>query len=383
MPWQADDGSIHSTEEGARAANRTHNWMVTVMLWICLVLPVLLAKFIAWIFALFFSWGIVGKVLQTFVVSIVCPMVIMVVVWASGLGETLPDFVMVFLGIGTWIMSALWYWLWHYDTIKRMSASEFSTVIKISFAVCFYGYIVAVLIGEMGGNRGLGSFLVLAVTAVAFGFYFVRVKPYELEARAERQPDPKRKKIMLIGLSVVMALTVLTVINNAVNRSIAVSKIKKENSAIFDAGKAARRQPVTAYITKTDSAMTIDGVLTYGAMIYSRLDNRINDENRRLANMSEAVTITGEVVKTNIYWLFMVPVDYMGFSGFTQVENLSLTRPERITPAGETTTTTGTGTTAPAETTTTTAAPAAVEVIEEAAQEAAPVAEVVEEVNVE
>jgi len=372
MPWQAEDGSIHSTEEGARAANRANNWAVQVMLWIFLILPVILAKFIAWVFALFFGWGIVGKVLQTFVVSIVCPMVIMIVVWASGLAETLPSFVMVFLGIGSWIMSALWYWLWHYDTIKRMSASEFSTVIKISFATCFYGYIVAVLIGEIGGNRGLGSFLVLAVTAVAFAFYFIRVKPYELEAKAEREADPRRKKIMLIGLAVVTALTIFTVIGNAIDRAAAINKIKKENSTIFDAGKTATKQPVTAYITKADSSMVVDGVIVYGAPIYSRVDNRGRDENRQLAQVGDVVTITGEVLKTDIYWLFLVPVDYMGFAGFTPVDYLSTTRVERIVPAGET------------ETTTETSAPAVVEIIEEAAViESVEVIEEVEEVSVD
>jgi hypothetical protein len=307
---------------GSRAAYDAKHGGSSVMekgiLGIVLIVPVLLAKFIGWVFALFSKLGIVGKILQTAFVAIAGFLICAIIIGAFEIGADLGEIMSIGVALACIILPSLWYWLWHYDAVKLMSASVFSNAIKTSFAIVFYGYILSFIIGAVG-SKGFATFLMIAVTAGAFVFYFIAAKPYEQEAAKTRTPGP-RPLIMLIGLGVVVALTVFFGIADAAEDAADIAKYKKENAAVFEAAKMASSKRVIAVVTKVYS--------DNGAPV-SPVPKKIGVgdywDSVKWVKAGDTMTITGDVIEsTDGYGAFLVPVEYNGGKGYIQADYIGV-----------------------------------------------------------
>ena len=246
VSYKANDGSSHHSEydanqhESNRAADFAKSmsgggggsdWMSNLFLKIIFVLPVLCAKAAGFIFALLSKLGIVGRVLQTIFVSMICPMIALIIVMVL-FGDNVhkvPGFVIAGIMSASFIIPAIWYFIWHYHTVKQIGASEYSNVIKASFVIAFFGYIIAVIVG-MVGAAGFGVFLTLGVTFAVFFLYFRAVKPYSEAAKDMINVSPRAKLVWLIGLAVVAGITVLTAIGEGIDAiGDAINKSKNQN----------------------------------------------------------------------------------------------------------------------------------------------------------
>ncbi|MDR0443607.1 MAG: hypothetical protein LBH44_09395 [Treponema sp.] len=313
MAWQADDGTIHSTEGAAKAHMANRDWMVKGVFILFFIVPVVVAKLIGWIFGLFSKLGIVGKILQTVMIAFVSPIVLAIVLAVLGGNNNLPSFLSYLFLTGSFLLPALWYWLWHYDTVKLMSASVFSNAIMLSFAICFYGYIIAGIIAAISSKAALTSFLIVAVTAVAVIVYFKTVKPYAQEAAQTTKPNPKRKFIMLIGTGVVVVLAIASAITEAVDSAAKTANFRKEHAAVFEAAKNASKQGVTAVITKLNYSEE-------GIPMTVQTDKGIST---KWLKTGDTLTITGDAIQKSTAW-FVVPVEHEGTKGFIEVDYIGI-----------------------------------------------------------
>jgi len=321
MEWRAEDGTGHATEEQAKRHNRLqaenmNAWMKLFYI-IFLVLPVAITKFIAWVFGIFSGWGIVGKILQTTLFAVIFPFVLLIPLQVSGLHEIMPGFIDTFLFTGAFIFAGLWYWLWHYETVRRMDASTFSGIIKISFCICFYGYIIATIIGI--ASTALFTVLAVLIPIAASIFYFIKVKPYQEQAAQEVTLHPRRGFIMLIGGALVVILSVTNIISTNIDNARKIAQYRNEHSIVFEAAKNASRQNVTAVIVK-------DYHSGRGAPIYSGLDMGNVIKWLEVGNR-DTLRITGEAAVNSRggawYWT-LVPVEYEGITGYIQLEFLGI-----------------------------------------------------------
>jgi hypothetical protein len=203
------DEAIHNSTRGSVSGGG--DWMTSGIMAIIFIVPIILAKIAGFIFALLSKIPVVGRIIQSIIVAIVGPTVLWLGAFSYAYGAkwamAIPDFIIIFLIVCSVTLSALWFFLWHGDVVKLMNASEYSNSIKTSFAIAFFGYLIAGLFAL--GSKSLGTILTIVVFAIAIIVYFKNVKPYAHEAAKRRKKNPARAITMLVGLGVTVLISII------------------------------------------------------------------------------------------------------------------------------------------------------------------------------
>ncbi|GHV86846.1 hypothetical protein AGMMS50255_1420 [Spirochaetia bacterium] len=185
------------SEAAAQAAVTQHQFgegMISVFLhaiyFIFILIPKLCVRFVGWIFGLLFKAGFVGKIIQTIIVA-VAGFIISILLFNSLISALpLPDAVedivdlIVLLASGGGL--AFWYFRCHYETVKFMSASNFSRLLLRCFTICLYGGIAGTLLAvgimKQSPFAGLVAFGIPFIIALVY--WLIKTKPY-----ARPKPD--------------------------------------------------------------------------------------------------------------------------------------------------------------------------------------------------
>jgi hypothetical protein len=200
---------------GGGAAGAAAKGGMGIIILVILAIPAIAAKAIGVIFAFLFKLGIIGKILQTVVVSVLC---LIIMAFATGMfsGEVFAT-----LGIPVIVMAALWYWLFHYDEIKSITIKEFSNNITVCFAIVIYGFVGVVLLSSIlaalfGDTAAHIIFMTLLLTlfAIAIINYFGATKPYREEAAKVRTNPERKKKIFKVAAICMGVLIVMGAITS-------------------------------------------------------------------------------------------------------------------------------------------------------------------------
>ena len=172
-----------------REARESSGIWATIFLFIILVVPVILAKILGFIVGIFLKLGFVGKIVLTvlFVVFVLLSLTII----GAGIGivtlsshdslarEILEGVILlVLLGISVFL-GIFWFWRKHYHTLKNMTVSEFSELVKICFAICFYGSIVLVIIFGITDKEHLMGLAFGIPFLIAIIYWLIITKNYQ------------------------------------------------------------------------------------------------------------------------------------------------------------------------------------------------------------
>jgi hypothetical protein len=208
MAYQAEDGSVHDSVEGAQQANReaanmarTGNPYGLTMddlgggLKAIVVIPYYLASICCSLFSMLFTKKMVGKVIQSIIIGALASVVITIVlnmvlpVFPNNVGEVLATALSAVSSV-FFLGPAAWYFLRHYDVAKTIYDGEdgskaILSLVLISFCIGFYGLIIAALVGL--GSVLAGALIALAVSAAVVIVYIKRVKGFVEYAEANSE----------------------------------------------------------------------------------------------------------------------------------------------------------------------------------------------------
>jgi cation transport ATPase len=334
--WSDGFGGYHKDEASANEAETNKRMELDEQLrdmknWgVLLRLPHAVATIFAFIYGALFKIGFIGKVIQTIVVSSICMLLIGIAfpslsATLSGAGEFAPYLLAMLFNTGIAIFTALWYWLWHYDTLKIMNDDRyrpyFLTVFSNSFAICFAGYTISVILGIFISET-IGRILPLPVSAIAVIYYLKNGKSFALEAARTRKPFP-RKFVMFIGAIATIVISVFVTIFNAADKAEYLSEYNEKYSDVIESAKNATNKNVTAIVAKEQSSFN------GGTALHSRPEYR--DERKYVIGWIEVgntVVITGNVVKYSKSGDLLVPVEYDGHKGYIPVDYLKIPKEE-------------------------------------------------------
>jgi hypothetical protein len=188
------------------------NAAIAMIIAVMVIIPAILAKIFSAIFAFFFKLWIVGKFLQTIIFGLFCTSV---VISFFGVAMYLPYDAILLMAASIFIISGLWYWLFHYDEIKTISIKEFSNAFTISFAILFYGFficnfiitgITSVLFGRIV-ERIVFNIVTLGIFIAAIIAYLKKTKEYRQEAASVRKHPKLKKTILTIAVVCLVVLT--------------------------------------------------------------------------------------------------------------------------------------------------------------------------------
>jgi MFS family permease len=219
------------------------SWMVAIFLFLFIFGPILFAKFVGWLWGKLLNLGTPGRIITTFLMLIVGPFILgfplMMISQAFGsaslgsFGRAIITILAAVFMTASAVIPAAWYYIWHYDAVKLMGASIFSSIIK-NFAMFFwFGFIGTGLISM--ASQGVGGFLAIAVSAAGFIYYYKATSEYRQEAKAnpskEISDKAKRTVALIVAGLLIFSAAVTTV-------SVIVSGIKDKVTASQTGGAA-------------------------------------------------------------------------------------------------------------------------------------------------
>jgi hypothetical protein len=201
--WIDDSGGIHYTEQGARKAdNSGGNWLGeaggSILIFIVLLLPILTAKIIGFIFGLLTYLGVVGRILQTLIMAVLLLIVAALLGEMAREGDLLPDTVRFPLQAALVILPSVWYFLWHFNAMRNMGASEFSHQFKTLCSYLYFG-VIGGYVWSMFGSMATGAVVAYIVTAIGVVVYLRGTKPYTRAAAIKGKAA--KRVIMLIAIA--------------------------------------------------------------------------------------------------------------------------------------------------------------------------------------
>ncbi len=253
--WRDNSGGIHYNAGDADAANKGigtssgGNWLGeaggNILIFILLSLPILVAKIIGFIFGLLTYLGVVGRVLQTLIMALLLAIVAALLGEMAREGELLPEEVRFPLQIALVVLPSVWYFLWHFNAMRSMGASEFSHQFKTLCSYLYFG-VIGGYIWSIFGSMATGAVVAYIVTAIGVLVYLRRTKPYTRAAAIKGKAA--KRVVMLIAIAATAAVGVF-----------ANSKIAEYNAKKYAAKEAEFRKKAPAalpYETPYEAILT-------------------------------------------------------------------------------------------------------------------------------
>lgn len=237
--WRDSKGNVYNTFSEAKASNDGGGGSSGggggaggggIIVLILLAIPAIIAKVVSSIFGVLFKLWLPGKLIQTIILSAFV---------TSFIVSGFLGFVIYYLTYDTIIMvsasifliTAFWYWLFHYDEIKKCPIKEFSNAFTAGFAIMFYGGIVLILIGGLiavifgeTAGRIIGMTLLTALLVVAIFVYLGKVSSYREEAIRNRTFVKLKKTILCAAAISLAVLTAFVVLANIGGKSFLFDK---------------------------------------------------------------------------------------------------------------------------------------------------------------
>jgi hypothetical protein len=212
------DRDYQSKTSGGGSGGGAMGGMAGAALAILIIGPIIASKIIGFLWGLLLKLGFVGRIITTLLMFVAGPFIILIpialAVMAGGSVDfgsgNIGDILMTILTVGSVLLPSAWYFLWHYETVNVMGASEFSSKIKTFACFVWFGTIIGLIIGTISSNGAIGGVISIGSTIAGVVHYFVTTRVYAREA-AE---NPKLRIPVVVKLGVMAALAAFVVLGS-------------------------------------------------------------------------------------------------------------------------------------------------------------------------
>jgi hypothetical protein len=264
-----------------------------------LIGPIIAGKVVGLLFGALSHLGIVGRVLQSVFMAIAGYLLLFAAVVLTGLYKITPRTVQTALSLAAFILPSVWYFLWHYHTVKRIDAFTFSEILKKAMTFGWFGILAAIVLGFVKGSPEIKGGLAILSMAVSIGYYVIKIRPYAKEAAREKDIMPIAAKmvVMLVALGAVGGITV----TDAIARAARHARYAAEDAFIATPEERAKYN-AEDYTGKTVTVCPA----TYS--LYAQPSGK--SEVLKTLNRNDTLTVTG---KLSGLW---VPVSSEGANGW-------------------------------------------------------------------
>jgi len=268
--------------------------------------PLIAIKFVSWIFGLFFSLGVVGRIIQSVLTGLVLGVAVLIplsrinVFTGGGIFGRDPMTTAMFIGLittmGILALCTLLYFYLIYPVFKDMSAGEFSDFMWLEVAwIPVYGFVTGkVFFGlfcykllHMESGPLIGNIVIVISLIAGLVNSIKKLMPQIRNAIEERKELPKAPTAALIS--------VLIICSGAFFFSYASGAKYKAEGTVFQVG--------TTLIPTVDSNE-----------LYKEAD-KASDVIKKLSS-NDRLTITGDVIPDPAGSHYYIPVEHNGVKGW-------------------------------------------------------------------
>jgi len=195
--------------------------------------PIIAGKLVGLIWGLFLKLGMFGKIVTSLLMPLVTFFILSLVIGLTatghmlGMGKNGSDVMIMVM----FFIPPVWYFLWHYDTVKQMGALVFSQKIGKFCQFIWWGALASVLVGYW--FKPAQQFIAIGTTLAGFIYYFTATKPYAEEAAQNRKASGKRSLnglkilVMLITVGITAVFGVVAVVENSMKGTQAALELKE------------------------------------------------------------------------------------------------------------------------------------------------------------
>jgi len=197
--WVDSNGNRYNSYSEAASGDKggggAMGGMAGAALGIFIIGPIIAAKIIGFLWGLLLKLGFVGRIITTLLMFVAGPFLILIpvalAVMAGGSADLqfspiMNDVIMTIFIVASFLIPPAWYFLWHYETVNVMGASEFSDRIKTFACFVWFGSIAGMIIGLIAKSSGAGGAIggVISIGAFIVGIihYFLKTRGYAREA---------------------------------------------------------------------------------------------------------------------------------------------------------------------------------------------------------
>ncbi|MCL2186911.1 MAG: hypothetical protein FWB86_13820 [Treponema sp.] len=336
MAYRANDGTIHHTEDEARAHNTTLDNGIMgantlgkgmgIGAIIALIIPIIVAGLFELLFRLSFKLKLVGRIIQSALVGTVLGVLIvagveLIFFYSLGKYPAPPNFFTRFLIIAVVSgLPAFGYYFSHYFSLKAAMYDErFSkgdNMFLVPFAIALYGIIALLIINAIikgFTSNSLPQIIYAVPVIVAAVWYFVKI----MAVREGAKQIKKEEGMPIVGLPV--AVVAAFILPMMLLSSMADKWYFYTDEAEVE--RSANRMSEEAFIEQTKNA----AVQNFAVVVTAR-EGRILDEPRydgtiiKRVRRNTVLTVTGEAIKTGL--IYCVPIEYEGDKGYALLDDL-------------------------------------------------------------
>lgn len=189
--WMTPEQKKKAHEEQNKSASIQTAGGLAIIKIIFFLIPLLIAKVLGLLIALFLKLGIVGKVLITILFIIGTLIVLSATMGFFGLlnfnydtkAEEMRELIVIIICLSASVLLGIfWFWRHHYHTIKNIPMGIFSNLFMYALAIFIYGTFIVGIIVEMvlKITEGEGAWAIgLSVSLlIAIIFWLLKTKPY-------------------------------------------------------------------------------------------------------------------------------------------------------------------------------------------------------------
>jgi hypothetical protein len=286
-----DSPSADPNSGGSGSGGGAMPAMAGGFLLIFIIGPIIAAKIVGFLWGLLLKLGFVGKIITTALMVVAGPFIVTLPVFmAQGLfkGMTSVQFGIVY--IGSALLLPVWYWFWHYDAVKEMGASVFSSKIKNFTIFLWVGLLLSIIIAAVKGRPELQGVIAIIASIAGFAYYIWSTLPYGKDAERD-----KTFKFRWIAVAAALGLTVVYGI------------AAKVDVAMEDARYAAQeKQREAARANVAGQTLTV-----YTSTLSLRAEPSGTSREIKTLNKGDTITATGKI--TNGVW---IPVESGNDKGY-------------------------------------------------------------------
>jgi len=288
--------------------------------------PILLAKLVGFLWGLLLKLGFVGRILTTFLMLAAGPFIMsfpLLLLGASMSGTQLNPLTNLILTSIIWGLFAAsvfipttWYFLWHYDTVKLIGATNFSEIIKKFAQFFWFGFIAAGII-SLVMNATIGGFVSIGACIAGFIYYFKETSEHNRIARANpslRIPSIVKLIVMLVMVGLSVSFGVAVGVDQVTSK-----KESKERGIATAAQFSEGMTAVVLYPIQIYDPSRGRYTGEYGAPVVTD----INDTTiLKYINDKDTLRITGEPINSGAN-SWMVSVEHQGTRGYINTKYIS------------------------------------------------------------